>query len=84
MDNSKADFFFSIYNIFCTLRFQIFKELYLCQILSFPSKYINGKLIQLSDDKLTGMTDFVIQVDTHLKITVYYRYTYCITCDINL
>ncbi len=59
---------FSIFWYFCTLRFQIFKYLYLSQILFYPNKpYINGKLsafrwcINHSFKKLTLMTGFVVQ-----------------------
>ncbi len=42
------------YIIFCTLRFQIFKQLYLGQILSYPNKpYINGKFIYSVFKKFT-------------------------------
>ncbi len=58
---------FSIFWVFCTLRFQIFN---LGQILSYTNKpYINGKLIylafrwciNLNFEKLTLMTGFVVQ-----------------------
>ncbi len=61
---------FSIFSFFCTLRFQIFKYLYLGQILSYHNKpYINGKLIysafrwciHLNFEKLTLKTGFVVQ-----------------------
>ncbi len=43
LDNFKGDFLNIL--IFCTLRFQIFKKLYLGQILLYPNKpYINGKM----------------------------------------
>ncbi len=69
---------FSIFRFFCSLRFQIFKQLYLSQILSYHNKpYINGNImysafrwcINLNFEKLTLMTGFVLQGHNFLKIS---------------
>ncbi len=61
---------FSIFRFFCTLRFQIFKYLWISQILPYHNKtYINETLIysafiwcsNLNFRKLTLMTGFVFQ-----------------------